>query len=60
MINAYDGGISATPTISAKTTVPKLFLERPKSEFGGHPATQDANIVLKKYWVYGWILAVSC
>jgi len=49
MINAYDGGISATPTISAKTTVPKLFLERPKSEFGGHPATQDANIVLKKY-----------
>jgi len=26
---------------------PKLFSGRPKSEFGGHPATQDANTTLK-------------
>jgi len=25
--------------------IPKLFLGQPKSEFGGHPVTQDANIV---------------
>ena len=33
--------------------VPKRFLGRPKSEFGGHPATRDAKIVLKKsgLWV---------
>ena len=28
--------------------VPKLFLGRPRPEFGGHSAIQDANIVLKK------------
>ena len=37
--------------------VPNLALGRPKSEFGGHPATQGANIVLKILVV--WVTFVS-
>jgi len=35
------------------------FLGWPKSEFSGHAATNDANILFKKILI-GWILAVSC
>jgi len=43
-----------------KAALPKLFLGRPKSWFREHLATQDANIVLKNYWLCVWLLAVSC
>jgi len=41
--------------ISPTTAFLKLFLGWPKSEFGEHPATQDANIVIKKLLIV-WVI----